>query len=772
MISRCGVGAASALNALALAVERLRSPWTGGGPGPSRRRKRGSGVATTLRRAAVLGLLAGALALAPGATPGRAASTAWAPIGPYGGPLLCIAIDPANPVVRYAGSAVGIFKSTDEGTTWFHLTPTYRNLLVTELVIAPDGALWAVASDADRSGLLRSSDAGASWTWVPLDPLDWVWWLVADPANAATLYVSDHRSGGIYRTTDGGATWQPLLDRCPVSPTGSSTVNLVAIDPLDTRVLYAFSAQGLCKSSDAGATWSFTDMGIPPNRLTTGLGWFTLDPGVPGRIYAGLGNWGLSISTDGGATWAHQSPFGAETGHPINYAERVVIDSVARSTIYDLNYRSTDAGATWVWLEAGEIYGTACSSNLAAVPGAAGGLTATSSRGGVCRSSDGGTSWTRAAAGLHTRGAQYVAADPFDAGSVYVGASGIVGLFKTTDGGASWSVTGDGAPEILGFTPEPVVDPMASGRIYSRSTADGLWRSTDGGASWLQLGFGDCFAPSHGPDAFAIHPGDSAILLAGSWGNELCRSTDAGGTWASVNPAGPSNGFFGVIDFDDARPADVYAGMAVTGGVWKSTDGGLTWFQLVVRDISDVDELAVHPVTPGVVLVSGENTRIPRDDYFLRSTDGGATWSDATAGWPGGSETPAAMDILGDPTAPGTFYAAVNYLAQGGVYRSTDGGLSWAAIREGLFDIDVWQLALSTAAPARLYAAANDFSLTNGGGAGVFSIDLPVTEPVPAFGSGAALLLLAPGLHAARRRRQRAERPGGRQNLRSSRDHE
>ncbi|MBI2568930.1 MAG: hypothetical protein HYV63_18065 [Candidatus Schekmanbacteria bacterium] len=107
---------------------------------------------------------AGAMGIAAfllAAAPGRAASSYWTPIGPYGGRVLCIAVDPANPAVRYAGTNAGIFKSTDAGTTWSHLTPAYRDLSVSELVSAPGGALWAVANQPaeDLMGLLRSTGA-------------------------------------------------------------------------------------------------------------------------------------------------------------------------------------------------------------------------------------------------------------------------------------------------------------------------------------------------------------------------------------------------------------------------------------------------------------------------------------------------------------------------------------------------------------------------------------------------------------------------------------
>ncbi|MBI2568931.1 MAG: hypothetical protein HYV63_18070 [Candidatus Schekmanbacteria bacterium] len=720
---------------------------------PGAVRGMGSAPRGLQRAAAAAGLrLAGvglAVVLALAAAPGRAASSRWTPMGPSGGTLRSVAVDPTNPTLLYASgpTRTGIFSSMDGGSSWRHATTALLDLSVLDLGVDAGGTVWARAEAYGEAGLLRSTDRGSTWGFVhvvpPADrPYDVLTSLVLDPRSPGTLYVTSEGSDededrkGVFRSTDQGATWNRILRYCPPTDTPTVVPIVVAVDPTDSRALYATTSNGLCKSTDGGGSWSFTDMGIPSGRMWRGGEW-AIDPAAPLTIHAAIYNWGYARSTDGGATWAHQSPLTPVTGSAAGDITRIVLDPASPATLYTTGtfglYRSRDGGATWTFFN-----DLACGvPRLAILPDKPGGLVGVGIS-GLCRSFDWGATWAEVEAGLHNDYVNYVLADSDRPVTVYAGGNSSK-LLRTTDGGTTWSRLGG---DLFDQWPEPLASGGEPGTIYVRS--NGLFRSRDDGATWTRLDTGGCIGGGGEPAAVAIDPGDPTRLLAGLSYADLCRSTDAGASWARVNLPETTGSYLGEIAFDPSRTQDVY--LSIRGTVpWKSTDGGSNWAPIATGiEGYEARAFAADPFAAGVVLMSGGSRVIPQtsEGGVLRSTDGGATWADASAGLPIGAGRPASpLDLLADPIDQGTFYAAVSSLDKSGVYRSTDGGMSWALLNmDGLYDTHVGVLAVSPVSPRRLYVASGGW----GDGNGIFFRDLPPTAPVPALApAGVAAALLA-----------------------------
>jgi photosystem II stability/assembly factor-like uncharacterized protein len=146
--------------------------------------------------------------------------TGW--IGPYGGTIVAVAVDPTNPQVIFAGTfGSGVFKSTDGGSNWHSVNRGLTNLYIYSLAIDPvqPDTLYA---GTYRSGMYKSEDGGSSWIWsnsgIQEDAI--VYSIAIDPIVTSRLFAttrgasnggSEPWNGVVYKSTDAGQTWTPSL---------------------------------------------------------------------------------------------------------------------------------------------------------------------------------------------------------------------------------------------------------------------------------------------------------------------------------------------------------------------------------------------------------------------------------------------------------------------------------------------------------------------------------------------------------------------------------
>lgn len=289
------------------------------------------------------------------------------------------------------------------------------------------------------------------------------------------------------------------------------SINSVEIDPSSPDTIYAGTDwHGVYKSSDGGMNWSSISSGLVKLNVRT----LVIDPKTPSTLYLGTDGNGVYKTTDSGGTWQSINHGLEDTG-----IETLLIDAQNPAILYVGTqksgvFKSLDAGETWNVANNG-IQDVIISS-LAFEPGSSTILYA--GTGGIAKSIDAGLSWVH----LYRTNIlfQILVADPAAPGLFYAGTSGVVselgGVYKSTDGGSMWSRMTEGLPDGTVFA--LAIDPLDSQIIYAGTYGSGVYRSLDGGENWKKFNKGM-------KDAYVLvltfDPSNPSILYAGTAGQGL-----------------------------------------------------------------------------------------------------------------------------------------------------------------------------------------------------------------------------------------------------------
>ena len=253
--------------------------------------------------------------------------------------------------------------------------------------------------------------------------------------------------------------------------------------------------------------------------------------------------------------------------------------------------------------------------------------------GNVFKSTKGGTTWRPTASITFPHApVNSFAVNPLVPDTLYAGTD--TGVFKSTDGGASWAGSG-----LTGMNVRAIaVDPEALGILYA-GTQNGVFKSTNSGMDWTATDVS-------GIDVYslAINSQIPSTLYAGTWGGLVFKSTDSGLGWSAVNEPF-AYAFVTSLAIDPQSPETVYAG--TSGGVFKSTDGGTSWSAVNNGiDYTYILSLAIDPQASETVY-SGNYA-----GSVFKSTDGGASWSAMNTGISGSPVNALTLD----PQSPEILY--------------------------------------------------------------------------------------------------------------------
>ena len=617
----------------------------------------------------LLGLLAGSITVP--------AAGQWTSIGPDGGWVEVVVIDPVTPSTLYAATdRGGVYKSTDAGASWRLMNPFPPDVggRIREIQIDPLTPETLYLSTND--GVYKSTNGAQSWMPMNEGLTDTVIGLAIDPSNPSTLYAGTSFRG-VFKSTDGADTWTKVLDI-------TTRANVLAVAPSNSSIVYLGAGFSMIfKSTDGGDTWNSVSTGLDNAFVFRQI---AVHPTNPDIVY-GAADGGLFKTTNGGTSWALLNT-------PETVIESVVLDPSNPATVYatsDGVMKSTNGGGSWI--EEDGAFSGARVKTIAVDPVNPLTLyTGTNVLEGLFKSTDGGTSWAASNSGLSNIQIRSIAFDPQNPSTLYAGAEFGGGVHKSEDGGQTWESKRDSV--LTGFAKvlDIVVDPVNPSNVYlGTDLSGGIFWSDDRGETWNAA---NALAKVH---ELGIHPTTPATLYAAHLGG-VYRSSNQARNWELIG-----NGLPNILDYTSLAvdPSDgdtVYAG-ATPGfgggeaGVYKTTNGGDSWAEASTGfELSGVTALEIDPGNPSTLYAGGRGG-------IQKSTNGAASWMTLDIGIP---QFATVLAVAIDPFNSSVVYAAPN---TNGVFKSADGGTTWAEYNQGLPHFSTQDLAINPSDPKDVLAA-------------------------------------------------------------------
>jgi photosystem II stability/assembly factor-like uncharacterized protein len=672
----------------------------------------------------------------------------WRGIGPasMGGRIDDIDSVERNPYIIYVGFATGgVWKSTNNGTTWQPIFDTYSTASIGDIAIAqanPD-IVWVGTGEANNrqsssfgDGIYKSTDGGKTFTNMGLKDSQSIARIVVDPKDPNVVYVAvlghlfgPNKERGVFKTTDGGKTWTNVkfIDE----DTGFTDL---AMDASDNKTLYAASYQrrrtsfgfngggpgsGIWKTIDAGKTWKKLEGGGLPEGLLGRIG-LDVSRSNPNIIYAQMevgastGTGGEEPVVGGGGPGATASPSPSPSASPGS-------SPAASPTPTPLDpkksgvWRSDDKGRTWRLVSNennrpmyySQIRVDAKNPELVYV----GGLN-------FSKSTDGGKTFKSLQAGIAHSDNHAIWIDPNNGNHIILGNDG--GLNVSYDEGATW--------EFVNTIPAAQFYAVAADmrkpyHVYGGLQDNGSWggpsqtRNNSGitNADWYRVGGGDGFYAQ-------IDPTDHNIVYSESQNGAMNRvdlrtgrsvsirprgvprprGQGRGGAQPSASPSASPGATPGASP--DASPQDPTAALAAFAAAQGFGPAALTLASNVVPTPPANEQFRFYWNTP--LVMSPHNPRLlyVGGDRFFKSLDRGDTWTAsqdltkkidrntlAIMGVPGKDPMASKNDgytsygyivtIAESPKLPGVIWVGTD---DGNVQVSRDGGSTWTNVAKNV----------------------------------------------------------------------------------------
>lgn len=620
----------------------------------------------------------------------------WQIVGPSGGDVRVITIDPKDKDRLYVSTLDGqIHTSADGGVTWKLLVNLNRPQLVLDQLIvdsrdskiiytsghrhkAPggffkttDGGLtWKESKELSKesihsmeqsisdpneilvgtiNGVWVSKNSGDDWTKITSDtmPIN-VDSLAIDPRDSDTIYAGTWWRA--YKSIDAGKSWRLIKD----GMIDDSDVFAVTIDNKNPDHIVASACSGIYESYNKGDLWKKIN-GIPSqSRRTRDI---VQHPTRPGTIFAATTE-GFWMTSDGGKTWAMTSQRNLEINsiavHPDN-PDKIFIGTnnygIMVSTDGGKSFKPTNDNFTsrFTYSVTADIQN----------PNRLYATTQNTATGGgfVFISSDGGATWQQAKNLDISRVSPYAfLQDRVNPNTLYLGTN--IGMFRSTDRGLNWT-------QLLPPKPKPVKKAVAGKKTVGKTTKTAVAKTVAPIVPTAPTA--PALIPALGEKIKVLaHTEDGKNGILAGTDKGIYRTYDLAKGWEKISFGEGLDESVFVIGTSPQQPETIWAGTAISS-VIVSRDNGATWQKVAgMPEGVPVSSITIDPKNQDNMFVGTIQT-------LYQSRDGGKTWTRRGNGLPLGNFT----SILINPNNSKEVFASSALETDGGIFFSDDAGSSW-----------------------------------------------------------------------------------------------
>ncbi|HYL92445.1 MAG TPA: transcriptional regulator, partial [Alphaproteobacteria bacterium] len=593
----------------------------------------------------------------------------WHAVGPDGGTVRSLALDPANPERIFLGTSAGtLYLSNDSGFSWSRLSHLGgpAEMALDKIVIDPKNsdliyvAAWNVESPLTDGDLFRSRDGGK--TWQPTPDLH------GKSVRALALSVSDPNTlvagtlDGVFRSRNQGESWRRIS---PENHAEIKNLASIAIDPANPDIIYAGTWRLPWKTEDGGASWHSIRKGVIEDSDVFSI---VVDSANPSNIYISACS-GIYRSEVAGEL------FRKIQGIPYSARRTRVLrmDPADHSTVYagttEGLWKTTDAGAKWTRTTGANLV----VNDVLIDPRNSKRVLLATDRSGVMVSQDGGLTFAPSNRGFSHRQVASLLVDRQDPALLYAGLLNdkeFGSVYVSPDEGLNWKQISEGldgrdvyvlrqapdrsviagtnrglfllapsasawvplnvAPAAKSEKPRPNLDTQSAAdaamnlqvrgleltlqRWYAATPA-GLFASSDHGQSWGKVALPGI------RELVGISASDHIAVAIGR--GQAAVSLDQGETWLSRK--GPDGEVFAnCVAVDQDR----VIWLGAREGVYRSADDGESWKPVSALPLSDVIAIELDEANHRMFAVGASSTNI------FESRDSGRTWRPVSSGWP------------------------------------------------------------------------------------------------------------------------------------------
>jgi photosystem II stability/assembly factor-like uncharacterized protein len=620
-----------------------------------------------------------------------------------------LTVHPTNGNIAIVATDGGAFQTTDGGASWNYV---FSDIAVLERdVLAADAgsSITAVEYSKANTNIVFAGSGGAGYY----------------EGSYSSHWLSKMDDWHVYWSTNGGANWT-IISSASMEST-PQCVYAIEPSPHDQNIVFVATSNNLYKGTFSG-TWSWETL------ISSGTFDVVQDPNNSSRLFrihadaSSSGVWGYPVgniyrSDNGGSTWTQK-----DNGMTADYCsfQELRFDPSNDTVLYAGNrspalsyanqmYKTTDGGENWTALGTTSMPSNSWHTSFVATAFDVNDGEIVTCQGETMYTGNDGATWTglnstKLANGYYQgRGNEFIdlfkiVAHPGD-GNILFGAAADFKLCKSIDGGTSWDrhlttryyLTG--GDECISARDIEISKNNSSHMflcLYDQgdSSKGMLLRSLDGGETWSDLkdrGLPLDSGIEAAPSAVVTDYSGNVYTIVHYQG--IYKSTNNGDSWAEV---GNLRGSTGTLFVDHEN--NIYAGLKYPAssstdnyGLWKSTDQGATWNIYGYPNLTKITDIHVDPQNANVVWVTqmGSPSHGTNGGVW-KSVNGGQSFTrvlnltEDDKGYPvnyshfeGVKVDPQNQDVVFACTSENQAYSF--WLGQG-IWRTTDGGSTWAAI--------------------------------------------------------------------------------------------